>query len=533
MDIEEHHLKLNGNDSKSLDNEINQKYKRIEINEKEHKKEEGKTQSLFYLEYHKLIDWITRLWDNLKKNQIFIYFMIILMFLIYWIFKVNILLCSFYIISLIWNSFNIFPYISIFSLSLIYLTKFIFEKCDKVKSVMHPGIWVLAISIVLLYYVMFCHPLNNFLYKIFLKNKKAMPGICINNQDEIINFEKIINESKDDVYTNLLIVEGLISEDKTKVIEQIAEKYSNVIYFTIPIATMNYSLKLAKNLGYLQLPNLLLSYFKNGTNNEYTLLYDYLSKFKFKINSQKPVIILNKFDIIIKNNPKDANNIIDTARSLASSYSFILVGDDSLGFKTRSITNRDSLILRYPKSPVSKQILYIQCLISFKCPSVMIKKSVINEIATNSYLMNQKLVIEICNKRENITNYNEFLKIFVKSPLYFYINSQFKLLGLNLLQEPEILVKNYNKNLLLELLKIIDQDEIVYDEQIFTLNVAKNNEAIIVSVKSFNYYLSFKTRLHKIFSEIVFGKEKSEKRNHFKILLKQINDKVENNHLIR
>ena len=115
MDIEEHHLKLNGNDSKSLDNEINQKYKRIEINEKEHKKEEGKTQSLFYLEYKELIDWITRLWDNLKKNQIFISFMIILMILIYWIFKVNILLFSFYIISLLWNSFNIFPYIRILS----------------------------------------------------------------------------------------------------------------------------------------------------------------------------------------------------------------------------------------------------------------------------------------------------------------------------------------------------------------------------------------------------------------------------------
>ena len=70
MDIEEHHLKLKGNESKSLDNEIKQKENKIEINEKEHKKEEGKTQSLFYLEYKELIDWITILWDNLKKNQI-------------------------------------------------------------------------------------------------------------------------------------------------------------------------------------------------------------------------------------------------------------------------------------------------------------------------------------------------------------------------------------------------------------------------------------------------------------------------------
>ena len=66
---------------------------------------------------------------------------------------------------------------------------------------------------------------------------------------------------------------------------------------------------------------------------------------------------------------------------------------------------------------------------------------------------------------------------------------------------------------MLSSLRIIDQDEIIYDEHILLSILLKIMDSLFLSLKSFNYFLS----LLVIFPEILFALEKTTKRNQFQI----------------
>ena len=182
-----------------------------------------------------------------------------------------------------------FPYVTILTFFLMFCAKISFRRFDKVKSIMHPSIWLSLISSVLFYYVMFCHPFQSFLYKNYLENIQVDHAFCIDSKYEDKSFEIFFNQSLDQSNPKVVIIEGYKSVERARILKQISSKYDNAIYYRIPIGTKNYTMKIAKNLGYFYLPNLLMSYFRNSNNIEDTLLFDYLDFFNFKINSKNYV----------------------------------------------------------------------------------------------------------------------------------------------------------------------------------------------------------------------------------------------------
>ena len=75
----------------------------------------------------------------------------------------------------------------------------------------------------------------------------------------------------------------------------------------------------------------------------------------------------------------------------------------------------------------------------------------------------------------------------------------------------DLLKECYKRYLVLSSLRIIDQDEIIYDEHILLSILLKIMDSLFLSLKSFNYFLS----LLVIFPEILFALEKTTKRNQF------------------
>jgi len=475
--------------------------------------EENKCLAFFKDPYLHIIRFLQTIWDWLVENQYWIYFIILTLFLAYWLFNFNIIYASLYILTLLWYSFELFPYMTLLTYSSLYFAFILLNRLDKIKSVMHPVVMLVIVFLILFYYVMFCHPLQSFYYKKYFSEALQKPGLCVDYSQEIKLFEEILQrEVYDDVYRKVFIFDGYKEGGKSKLLKHISNNHDNVVVYKIPVGASNYTTKLAKNLGMFQIPNLLLSLFKTSTSSDQTFLFDYLNQFTFKISKKKPVIIIDEFDILMKNNPKDASVLLDTARSLLGSYTFVFIGGENLGYRTKNIYKERVSILRFPKPSVLNQVTYVECLMSYRCPTVKVTRELLQQIVTPSYFLNERIVLHICNNKTNLYNKNEFVTLFMGSPLYNYMGMQFKSVGLNLELEPENLIKKNKTSLIKDVIKIIDKGEIIYDEQNFTLDILNNPKVFVIKVKNFKYYVSLRTQLHKIFAEMYFGNENSEKR---------------------